>query len=304
MRYITQRATTLVAIGAGVCFLVLSLSSRALALDPEKAITQYIHNWWGPEQGLTQKDVWAIVQTHDGYLWIGTMEGLLRFDGVSFTVFDKRNTPGLKQSYILSLFVDSRGILWIGTKGGGLTQLKDGQFTAYTTEQGLSDNTVQTITESQDGSLWIGTNRGLTRFYEGKFTAFGTAQGLANDSINAVQEDQAGTLWIGSDGGLDVFKDGHFIRYPTVNSADHNADPVMAIAVSKTGGLWVGFHSHGLLHIKDGSQIAYTIKDGLSSDAILSLHEDLAGGLWVGAFGGGVNRLQGARFPVFSPSDG
>jgi ligand-binding sensor domain-containing protein len=194
MRHISRRATKLVAIAAAVGSFLLSLSSRASALDPEKAITQYIHNWWGPDQGLTQKDVWAIVQTPDGYLWIGTMEGLLRFDGVSFTLFDKRSTPGLKQSYILSLFVDSRGILWIGTKGGGLTRLQAGQFATYTTEQGLPDNTIQAITESKDGSLWIGTNRGLTRFHQGKFTAFGTAQGLANDSINAVKEDQAGTL--------------------------------------------------------------------------------------------------------------
>lgn len=76
MRYISRRTTKLVAIGVGVCLFLSTLSSRASALDPKKAITQYIHNWWGPEQGLTQKDIWAIVQTHDGYLWIGTMEGL------------------------------------------------------------------------------------------------------------------------------------------------------------------------------------------------------------------------------------
>src|SRR5207248_2585565 len=115
--------------------------------------------------------------------------------------------------------------------------------------------------------------------------------------INAVQEDQAGTLWIGSDGGLNVFKNGRLVLYPIVNSAGQdNADPVTAITATRTGDVWIGFGSRGLLRIKDGSRTAYGTKEGLSSDAVLSIHEDRVGVLWVGTYGGGVNRLEGRRF--------
>src|SRR5690349_3462183 len=93
----------------------------ALALDPSKAITQYVHHVWGFENGLTQKQIMSIVQTRDGYLWLATMQGLVRFDGVTFTQFDNTNTPGIKQTYVWALLEARDGSLWIGTYGGGLT---------------------------------------------------------------------------------------------------------------------------------------------------------------------------------------
>jgi PAS domain S-box-containing protein len=288
---------------AVVCFLLASLSIRAVSLDPKKAITQYIHNVWGAEQGLTQKDIWSVVQTRDGYIWIGTMEGLLRFDGVSFTLFDRRNTPELKQSYVQILFEDREGNLWIGTKGGGITRLCDGQFTSYTTKQGLSNNNIQAITQSSDGSLWIGTNSGLNRLHDGKFTVFGTEQGLSSDSVNAVRQDQNGNLWVGTDRGLNLLQGTRFISYPTL-SGGNDTDPVTAIIAGKNSGLWIGFHSHGLLQIRAGKRRLYTATDGLSSNTIASLYEDKAGVLWAGTLGGGIGRLEKDRFQSYGPKEG
>ena len=86
----------------------------ALALDPAKAITQYVHNVWQVEEGLPQNSIQAILQDRKGYLWLGTQEGLARFDGVRFTVYGKTNTPGFKHNSVLSLFEDTTGSLWIG----------------------------------------------------------------------------------------------------------------------------------------------------------------------------------------------
>src|SRR5712691_7260767 len=109
---------------------VVFVASPLLALDPAKAITQYGLGVWTTDQGLPQSSVTAIAQTKDGYLWFGTQEGLARFDGARFTVFDKRNTPALEMQHITALLVTRDGSLWIG-RNGGLIRYKDGQFKTY-----------------------------------------------------------------------------------------------------------------------------------------------------------------------------
>src|SRR5258706_9306500 len=103
------------------------VASRLLALDPGKAITQYGLSTWTTDQGLPQSSVNAIAQTHDGYLWFGTQEGLARFDGMRFTIFDKRNTPALGMHHIRTLLVARDGTIWIASDGVR-TRCKAGQF--------------------------------------------------------------------------------------------------------------------------------------------------------------------------------
>src|SRR5579863_2518720 len=151
--YFCRRPALLVLAG------LLSFASAARALDPHKAITQYIHTVWGADNGLPNGNSMVIAQTSDGYLWIGTFNGLFRFDGVTFTLFDEQTAPGMRQTAgigIKALYAAKDGSLWIGTNGRGLVHLKNGAFTIYTTKEGLSDNTIRTILEGRDGSLWIG----------------------------------------------------------------------------------------------------------------------------------------------------
>src|SRR5688500_10566961 len=110
-------------------------ATPAAALDPHKLLTQYGHDVWQIEDGLPQNTIRAIRQTRDGYLWLATEEGLVRFDGVRFAVFDPVNTPEMPVSFVNTIFEDDAGVLWIGTGGGGLVRLQDGRFTAY----GLAD---------------------------------------------------------------------------------------------------------------------------------------------------------------------
>jgi ligand-binding sensor domain-containing protein len=164
-----ERAKSIAGLVATLVFLA---SSGKASLNPAKAITQYTHDVWQTQQGLPQNTVPSIVQTHDGYLWMGTELGLVRFDGVRFTVFDEGNTPEIKSNIVVALVEDHQGRLWIGTQGGGLTCLKDGKFTTYTHAEGLSNDSILSLFEDHEGSLWIGTDGGgLNRFKDGRFTS-------------------------------------------------------------------------------------------------------------------------------------
>jgi ligand-binding sensor domain-containing protein len=116
--------------------LLLSNCGTALALDSSRELSQFGHEVWLTENGLPQNTVHAIAQTRDGYIWIGTEEGLARFDGVKFSVFDKQNTPAIKSNYIRSLLADRQGALWIGT-AQGLVRMLNGKFTLFTRDDGL-----------------------------------------------------------------------------------------------------------------------------------------------------------------------
>ena len=117
----------------------LALGANSLALDSARTISQYIHDVWQTDRGLPQSTVVAIVQTSDGYLWLATQEGLVRFDGIRFTVLDKRNAPQIKENNIQALLEDHDGNLWFGTEGGGLGRYADGTFTTYSVRDGLGD---------------------------------------------------------------------------------------------------------------------------------------------------------------------
>src|SRR5688572_17270406 len=152
-----------------VLFFCFSFSRMIYALNPDQEISQYIHNVWQTEHGLPQNHVRAIAQTRNGYIWIATEEGLARFDGVRFKVFDKQNTEAIQSNSIKALFEDSKGNLWIGTDKG-LVRWRDEQFLAYTTRDGLLSDQIESIYESRTGDLWVGTIGGLHRMSEGRIT--------------------------------------------------------------------------------------------------------------------------------------
>src|SRR5947209_6293582 len=114
---------------AAFAFLLVPESGRA-SLDRSKAITQYVHQSWQTEAGLPENSVYTMAQTPDGYLWLGAEGGLVRFDGLHFTVLNSVNTPGLPADLVTALRVDHNGVLWIGT-GNGLVSLSKGTFRRF-----------------------------------------------------------------------------------------------------------------------------------------------------------------------------
>jgi ligand-binding sensor domain-containing protein/signal transduction histidine kinase len=272
-------------------FLLLFSGNGAVALESHRDLSQLRHEVWLTESGLPQNTVHSIAQTRDGYIWVGTEEGLARFDGVKFTIFDKQNTPELKSNYIRALLADRFGALWIGT-AEGLLRAQNGKFTGFTTNEGLPSNTIQAICEDREGNLWVGTAAGLGLFKSGSVTTFTTKDRLIGGSIQALFEDAEGALWIATPYGVGRVKDGGFTNYTVRDGLGSNS--VRAIQQDRGGRLWFG-SLDGLTSFSRGRFITYTTRDGLPNDRIISLYAGRDGTLLVGT-ASGLSRFTEGRF--------
>jgi PAS domain S-box-containing protein len=264
-----------------------------------RSITGYSHDQWLARDGLPQNSVHAIVQSRDGYLWMGTEEGLVRFDGVTFTVFDRRNAPGLQHNDIRSLFEDADGTLWIGTFGGGLAHKVKGQFRSYGSAEGLSNEFVASICRDHDGNLWVATHFGLDELRNGRFLTFTEQQGLPGNAVSAVYEDRQGRLWAGTDAGLAYFKGGRFVA----SSGPLGKAAIRSIIGGRDGGLWVGTGRDLVRWDRNRPQV-YSTGQGLPGTAVEALYEDRSGVLWIGTQASGVFRLQGSKLSRYTNRDG
>ncbi len=292
--------------------LLFAAPTRLRALDPARAITQYTHNVWQTKDGLPQNTITAVAQTPDGYLWLGSREGLIRFDGTRFTVFDSRTTPEITQDQVLSLLADRRGRLWIGTWGGGLVRFEAGKFTRYSGEDGLPGELISALHEDRLGRLWVGTDGGgLARAESGNngnpemgkpqhFIAE-PSRGALGLSIRAITDDESG-LWVATEAGLaHLGSGGELISYGTAQGLSRTS--VRSLLRDRSGSLWVGTDL-GLNRYRDGKFTVLTRAHGLSSNVIVSLVEDRHGNIWIGTDGGGVNRWRDGSLTSFTSKQG
>ena len=271
-------------------------------LDPGKALTQYNLDVWTTADELPQNSVNAIVQTRDGYLWLGTYGGLVRFDGVRFTLFDVAS-GALESNGVQALLQDRSGALWIGTNGGGLTRYQKGKFLTFRVADGLAHDIVRTLYEDRAGRIWIGTNNGLGLYEGGRFSKYTAKDGLANGVVRAIVEDREGGLWIGTNGGgLDLLAHGRFSHLTTKEGLPN--DFVFALLEDREGALWIGTNGGGLVRRQEGKLTVFTTHDGLPGNIVWSLHEDPRGSLWVGTYGGGIARLRSGRFEALTTGNG
>jgi signal transduction histidine kinase/ligand-binding sensor domain-containing protein/CheY-like chemotaxis protein len=282
----------------GLCFVATLYAS----LDPAKAIKQYHQDLWTTDQGLPQNDVLAITQTPDGYLWFATEQGLVRFDGLNFKIFDSANTPELKVSSIGALLVDRSGDLWVGTRGGGIARFHRQHITAFTAKDGLSSDVVNALLEDRRGDLWIGTGAGLNRLHAGKFTSFTTHDGLPDDEVFSIALGPGDALWIGTHNGLSRLSNHSFTSFKV---SDGLADAyVRKVFYDRLGQLWIATNGGGLCRFKDGRFQTYNTSSGLLSNALSTVFVDGAGTVWTGGFQGGITRLANGKVTPYSARDG
>ena len=273
---------------------------RIFALDPHKAISQYGYDVWQTGQGLPQGTVMSIAQTPDGYLWLGTPVGLVRFDGAQFRLIEEEAPARFG---VWHLYVSREGSLWVSTYGGGLLRFKEGKFTRYTTREGLSDDQVRMVYEDRTGNLWIGTfSRGVSVLREGRFTHYTVREGLAHNNIKSIVEDAQGDIWIATfGGGVSRFSQGKFKTFTERDGLP--SDNVREVFRDRRGDLWFAT-PRGLGLLRHGRFQRFTAKQGLSNNHIFTLREDRDGNLWIGTEGGGLRRYFDGRFTSFTAQDG
>jgi diguanylate cyclase (GGDEF)-like protein len=287
--------------------LALVSAVSAHGLDQSKAVSQYIQTTWNSEAGLPQNSVHAIAQTRDGFLWIGTEEGLARFDGVQFKVYNTRNTHGMLSDYIQSLAASEDGSLWVGTDSGlshfipspGATRpslTNNSLSSSFTSKSGLAGDWVRVLHEDHDGTLWVGTSTGLSLIRHGVVES--GPRELAGVGVNAITSDVQGRIWVGTDAGLWEFDLGHFVDWSKKARFDQE---VMALATDSDGSLWIGTISNGLVHFKEGRTLPVP---ALPSKEIAALRMDRDGALWISFQRHGIGRLFRGRLSLYDTAHG
>ncbi len=256
----------------------------------------YVSTEWHSDHGLPHDSVHAIVQTRDGYLWIGTRRGIVRFDGVRFI------TPKILASSrenISSLYEDKDGGLWIGTAHGPM-RVKDGKVVQYGPKDGVPADDVRAFFESKDGSIWIGRAGGLSQFKEGTFRNFTRSEGLPHSVVRSISEDELGNLWIATDGGICQMRDGVISNLPAANEL---GTAVRIVYMDPAKNLWVGAQAGLFKRTGTGWEHFNKSRNGLSDDFVDALHVDQTGQLWIGSYGG-LNRLVNGKIITEITSEG
>jgi diguanylate cyclase (GGDEF)-like protein len=271
----------------------LLVGGPSSALDPGRPLSQAQVDAWQTENGLPQNTVTSILRTRDGHLWFGTYDGLVRFDGARFTVFDGRTTPLLATGSAFALMEDRRGALWIG-RSENVLKYEDGVFRKVLGDE-LGQGTVWSLCEAPDGTVWGGAGKGLVRWKDGRATLLTKRDGLPAVRLRSVCLDKDGTLWIGTSGaGLVALRDGRVSTWSTENGFP--SDQIITVLPDPAGGVWVATAGAGLVRIVGESRRVYGKADGLPTDQLTALALDAAGSLWIGTWGNGICRLREGVF--------
>ncbi len=297
---------------------------------------------WSTKQGLPQNAVTALLQSRDGYLWVGTKAGLARFDGVRFQRFGAED--GLPTGEISSLMEARDGALWVGAPNSGVFRWQNGHSINLCAE--LSSKNVTALTETFDGAVWIGTATGLDCWKGGQVAHQGEREGLPTVFVHALYTDRAGTLWVACGGaGIFQLRGGNFVPEPapfdnpllkpgycffedqksalwlSIGNGNllckkdgvwqtygrTNGVPfyyVNCLAQAVNGTLWAGSTGEGLVCLKGDRFVPLTTSNGLSDNFVLSALADREGNVWVGTAAGGLNRLTPKKLATLAAPQG
>ena len=328
------------------CFILAVLAGlvmpreRAFALVPGRALHHYNCFSWTYQNGLPVRNVRALAQTPEGYLWLGTEKGLIRFDGVKFEFAGVPHGPGLRSTTVQFLRPSRAGGLWLGLQGSSFGHWSPGgSWVLHRHPTAGTRWDVKCLLETEQGQLWVG----------GEQTTQGRVDPLALEDVfpnpetapfvNSLLRDSRGRVWMGTtDEGLIYWEAGQCKRFsePSLEMrivhalAEDQAGRLWlgtqqgvlcydagmqrvdmpfpghearCILVDRHGVVWVGTTGNGLVRWSEGKLDTLRKADGLSSDDVLALAEDREGSLWIGTQAG-LSQLADVKFPALASRDG
>ena len=334
----SRRKSALIVNTVGVLSALL-WSSVLSALNPTLDISQYGHTAWTYREGFQAGAVYAIAQTADGYLWLGTQSGVFKFDGVRTVPLPVPAGHQLANTAVGALLVSRDGTLWIGTLDG-LMSWKNGQVSGHPS---IGRRRVNALLQDRDGTVWVGTTLGgpagrLCAIRAQSTDCYGD-DGKLGGAVQSLYEDTEGGLWVGAFSGVWRWKPGSPTRYletpllsrGTITQGASGSDLIVAtdtlrrivggqvvdypvpglpspfyaagILRDRDGGLWIGTTAQGLLHSYKDRTSRFTHNDGLSSDQVRVLFEDRERSIWVGTVGG-LHRFRELPVTSFSVQEG
>ena len=320
----------------------VTLSDGLWSLDPQKKITQYTLNAWETERGLPNNQILAISQDRSGYLWLGTAEGLVRFDGVHFSIFNGKNTSEILDDVVNNLYVDHLGTLWIGTLSGKILSLEQGEFKRHLLDRTIASMAFMCMIEDGLGNLWIGTSGGLFCRPSPGNGLFQKYHSFPGPKIFCLAKDLSGRLLVGTmNRGVYSLENEKWrvILSPTVESGgtiyvlEQGRDGVLwlgtenglysyrnnmllkcslkqgsitnitALVEDRDNNLWIG-SEYGLFR-RQNSDFQFLGKDqGLGGNLVYSLHADVEGSLWVGTVDGGLVQVRDEKITTIAKHEG
>lgn len=264
----------------------------AQPLHPDRQITQYTVKFWNTENGFPQNSVNDILQTRDGFLWVATYAGLVRYDGMTFFTISPDNNPVIGDRSIQSLYESHDGTLWIGTQGRGLVRKSpDNQWKRFERVDGLEGNFIMGITQDRENRIWVTTaNNGVFRMEGERFVSVPLPVPAFN--MTQVRRASNGDLWMGSARNGAFRWDGRTwlhlnpeAGFPSRNVTDFAFDPD-----GQT--VWISSEGSGLIAWTPTGLRVFTAREGVPSSMLTDLLMDSEGSLWMGSYGNGLGRRK------------
>ena len=311
-------------------------------MDPNRALSEYARDQWTAEKGFPGGPVYAISQTPDGYLWIGTERGLVRFDGISFILVQHTNSTSIPAGPVLGLTTDAEGNLWIRLQNPSLIRYRNGTFEDISSGLDRADIGVTAMCRGRNGeALFSAPPNGALIYEGGRFATLGSTSGLANFLVISMAVSPDGKVWMGTrDAGLFSLVDGQIsevakgLTDPKINcllttgdrelwvGTDNgivrwngtelskagippslNKTEVLAMIKDRDSNVWIGTASHGLVRVSGANVVSLEEGSRRSTGAITALFEDREGDLWVGSTRG-IERFRDGMFTTYSTSRG
>ena len=270
------------------------------AVKQDNFLKDFVSKNWTASDGLPGNTITDVMQDDTGYLYIGTYDGLVRFDGVEFVTYNKTYRDDYNFVSARSIMQDSRGVLWVGANDEGITAIfKDGSCRKFSTDEGLPNNSVRAIEEDNEGNIWVGTASGVVYITPGLEVVRPSGLEKFNEENILVCNifcDTAGRIWIASpeENGLFVYTNRNFEIYNRISKIEN---PIVTyVTQDNSGALWFGVSPHYAVKVTGSSEIVYDIApEGSNSTLVNTICQDSSSNIWF-AMDRGVSVLHGGEF--------